>query len=501
MNSLEVIDNSDTANFVSTDVLRELDLSRSEDLQAFLLSAEDIYSDTFKYFKVAEADKFALLTDDDISGNEIFETLEQKINFLQNLVEQCHVKLQNKEEIDDSKIDFMQRSYDDMILLRNYVYEIYVIEEIEETEEGGKTVIPIYVEPIVAKHDYYKSELDTKKEVENLAVFGLKMPCAGVAGIKTARLLREGLMMARDRHVELQKHPEKIMLVDKLVRSLANIPNHGLGETDLLEIEKLVRRINITRPLELKKVPSENVFKKSPEFVSINHSKKEDFGYFFPKSKMMEIVTDDEVIEIKISVPEEIEVQPKKISAEILEPEQTVIKKVVEKVEVPVTLKIEETIKENIPVNRPTIVHPKLVLVEHLSTKEYLNNDQKYSTFIKNYFGSPVTFEKMLAAEVLKIESESSDLLERWLKEDKVSPFSFLENMSVLEIEELSNRADLKNILAEKNIKYETFIEWMDLMPEMKSIVRVTPSMTFDELYTRWMIEDAIKFIEEEEIS
>jgi hypothetical protein len=64
-----------------------------------------------------------------------------------------------------------------------------------------------------------------------------------------------------------------------------------------------------------------------------------------------------------------------------------------------------------------------------------------------------------------------------------------MQDMTVSEIEYLNEQSNIREILAGENIKYDTYVTWVDLLPEMKEVVGNYSDMKFGELYTRWMIE------------
>lgn len=165
-------------------------------------------------------------------------------------------------------------------------------------------------------------------------------------------------------------------------------------------------------------------------------------------------------------------------------------------VSVTATLESHDIINEAVPNKNKRIVHPKLDRKKNVFTREYLKVEP-YSSFIIANYTSPEAFERTLDSVVNQIESETVDVFDRWLKEDIVSPFAFIKDMTVQEVKKLSSRPDVRETLSLKNIKYETFIRWIDMIDEMQSLVGDDPDMKFEELYARWIVEEQMMYVED----
>lgn len=125
---------------------------------------------------------------------------------------------------------------------------------------------------------------------------------------------------------------------------------------------------------------------------------------------------------------------------------------------------------------------------ENLSlSREYLNTD-RYKDFIGAFYPSPDAFEKTLRLAVIEIESTTDSKLDNWLGVRFNSPFEFIQNMSISEVQELAGD-DARSILDENGIKYETFLTWIDLIPDMQEIVSEDEQLLFGELFAKWIIE------------
>jgi hypothetical protein len=54
--------------------------------------------------------------------------------------------------------------------------------------------------------------------------------------------------------------------------------------------------------------------------------------------------------------------------------------------------------------------------------------------------------------------------------------------------------SNIREVLAKNNIKYETFLVWVDLIEEMQAVVPPQRDMTLGELFAKWMIEIEIEY-------
>lgn len=129
---------------------------------------------------------------------------------------------------------------------------------------------------------------------------------------------------------------------------------------------------------------------------------------------------------------------------------------------------------------------------KHLSADKYIN-------FIDEFYSSPEAFEKVLGLIISEIESQTDSKLDNWLGAKFNSPFKFIQDMSVLEVQELADDGEARSILEREGIKYETFLIWVDLIPDMQGFVEENESLLFGELFAKWIIES--KRQEQQEIA
>ncbi|MEK7638773.1 MAG: hypothetical protein AAB388_01290 [Patescibacteria group bacterium] len=137
------------------------------------------------------------------------------------------------------------------------------------------------------------------------------------------------------------------------------------------------------------------------------------------------------------------------------------------------------------------IVQPDPIHEKRSLTAIYLNRPE-YRQFIADNYSSPAGFEKIIDSTITAIERTLTDPIERWLGEVHASPFAYLESMTLSDITEFNQQPYefIKSVLAKENIKYEGYVLWVDLIPEMLRIVDAHTDITFGELFARYLIEN-----------
>lgn len=111
-------------------------------------------------------------------------------------------------------------------------------------------------------------------------------------------------------------------------------------------------------------------------------------------------------------------------------------------------------------------------------------------TILQERHSSPAAFEASLKREVYRVEAPSR--LDALLGVKYTSAFSFLKDMTLVQIDTFDggqSREQIREILQEKNIPYETYMAWIQAMPYMESLVVAHDDMTFMELFIRSEIE------------
>lgn len=472
----------------------ELDLSRVEDLALFLESAEDVYADAATFKKIAQAEAYSSLSFDDVQGEEIFNTLFSVLQELQQHIlaaeEQVVVK---KQSVTDAQVASMQCSYDNMILLRNLVRDTYANSgaisvpktlRSEDTDTGDtKSATEFTATPIEQKVNGAANDV--------VMVCGMPIPEAGAAGMTAARALRESLLMQRDRHYELVSDPKKQLAADKLIRVLSSLSPSGLSFTETAEVRALALSIAVTQPMS--ELPRENFKSGIPESLrptTAIESRGEDERdlYNTSTSKVMEIAADNVERTIKIAVAENTKARMiEHVEAPLVTPLVTINPHEQDR-SVLSEIERRDVIQTAVPKQTHHILPAKRALAAESLTAQYLF-DPAYQAFIAANYTSPGAFERMLDITITEIESRTVDIFERWLKEEQTSPFLQLSPLTVAEVLLISQSRDCReNLLAEK-IKYETFVAWVDLIPQMQAVVGNDEHMKFGELFARYMIE------------
>lgn len=524
----------------------ELDFSNPEDWRLFLESAEDIYADAMFYEPNAKAEEYKSLTFDDVNGEEIFTTMYHRLQILVDSI--AEVNQMVVEDISDEQISKMQDLYDELVLLRNHVFDTYIIsdyldEEVSSSETSISESVLSESHPVELKQeeeteltavvDIEKKEIedsptkpeekeepdinkveetaglqkldevvlekvDDIKKVESL--FESNLPVVGVDGIAPARVLREKLFSARDRDPLLIHDRTKQLATDKLIRFLSTIPKDGFSNEQVVSIENLARIIGFK--VERLEPPQE----KNGDVISgiERIDEAEDHPYFFEgqalNRKVMSIEDDNIDGQVTISVKTKVHnespvVKEAKKSEPIIlktriESSPTDSPSLVESLPASIVATVEgkDPINSAVKNRQPTIVRAPEVLGKTSLTSQYLNAE-RYQDFIKNNYSSPESFERMLDSVIAQIDSRSIDLFEKWLGEKFASPFAFMQDMTVKDIADFASSDDVRTILSKSNIKYESFVVWLDLIDDMLEVVDSDENITLGGLYSRWVIE------------
>jgi len=155
----------------------------------------------------------------------------------------------------------------------------------------------------------------------------------------------------------------------------------------------------------------------------------------------------------------------------------------------------------------PEIQHPKLTPVpvkKSLQTllpgKEVKSDlsgsiaaalvDRRYQAIVSERFGSAVAFEAMLRREIARVEQPSK--LDRVLGIIYNSAFfSFLKDKTLEELDEFDEQPPvvIRQILEDKNIQYDVYVNWMQGLSSMRRLVQTHQQMKFGELLVRSELE------------
>jgi hypothetical protein len=111
---------------------------------------------------------------------------------------------------------------------------------------------------------------------------------------------------------------------------------------------------------------------------------------------------------------------------------------------------------------------------------KYISKEDLASILGKDF---PVkAFTRNFEAVTSRIEQDSVDVFERWLGESKADVFDFIKDMTLSELDNLTADPNLKLILKNNNIKYETFIRWIDEYKMIDEYIGPNRNALFGEL-------------------
>jgi hypothetical protein len=337
-------------------------------------------------------------------------------------------------------------------------------------------------------------------ESEWLTVCGMPVPLSGSKGVAMARALRETLLVERDRHGEIVRDAKKQVVVDKLIRKLSEIPHGGLSaEVDIPEVMSLMRTIDVMGQQGHLVTPAGESVPVSCFDTLDDDLVIKGLGSQDPTHKVMNISAEDNETTIAIGVARKTreriaqQTQTNKSSAAPFIPEETATPQVTGAVVA--RMEAQDPINTAVPnIATARITSIKPIHEERSLTKLYLS-DPMYQEFIAAYYSSPAAFERLLDTTVTQIEAKTVDVFERWLQEEKNSAFAYIEEMTVEEVLQLGSHRQVREQLLQQNIKYETFLTWLDLIPEMQSVVGSDRDIKFGALYSRWMIESEMAYV------
>jgi len=138
------------------------------------------------------------------------------------------------------------------------------------------------------------------------------------------------------------------------------------------------------------------------------------------------------------------------------------------------------------PVNR-SIFSPSFTAREKIrkeaeisSWSKYINREEIISLLGDDF--SLKTFTRHFANRTTSIEQETVDVFERWLGETRANVFDYLKDMTLAEVDCLTKNENIKSILKTNNLKYETFLRWIDEYHSLNEMIEIKKSFLFGEL-------------------
>ena len=136
----------------------------------------------------------------------------------------------------------------------------------------------------------------------------------------------------------------------------------------------------------------------------------------------------------------------------------------------------------------------KSLAQRRIDSQNVIDKNPSATPIILQSYTLPLTRQRFLVPSDMKItqfEAKSIDVFERWLGEDFQSPFVFLQDKSIAEVVELSQSPDVRKIMADNQIKYESFVAWIDFIEQIQAVVQLNSNRPFGELVARWFIEES----------
>ncbi|HMO78039.1 MAG TPA: hypothetical protein PKA42_02895 [Candidatus Paceibacterota bacterium] len=119
-------------------------------------------------------------------------------------------------------------------------------------------------------------------------------------------------------------------------------------------------------------------------------------------------------------------------------------------------------------------------------------NQPAWSEYVNQHFGSEAAFNRVLTAEIAKIDNLQSDWFSRFLGgEDYESPYRLMSNMTMNEINALREHPDfdVRAYCQEKNLKYETYLDWQNKITELSVNYRHVGDTTLSDLFKRYVAD------------
>ncbi len=368
-------------------------------------------------------------------------------------------------------------------------------------------------------------------ESEWLTICGQQLPVSGVSGVPTASSLKEGLEQALEHHPVLLDSPKKHVLVNQLIRLLSSVSDSGLSARDVSEARQLVRLIdvpaahtNADKIVSSVESPKHEValqIDPSVSSVAINKTEsdeshvlseaeleemkalemmEEDNFFARPRQKTMSIQSGDDDGDVVISVSEEIaaslnkypfpaEQQPEIdiVTEQPLSQATAVNSVATHQPEIAAILEKTDPVNKSVHHILPRPMRAAPELSPDSLTARFLQAEP-CQRFIAAHYHSQETFEKLLDSTITSIEAENVDRFERWLGESYNSAFAFISDMTVGEVLEFAVDRGVRSVLKEKNIKYETFVAWIDSIGDMQIVAGEDLNFLFGELFALWFI-------------
>ncbi len=114
-----------------------------------------------------------------------------------------------------------------------------------------------------------------------------------------------------------------------------------------------------------------------------------------------------------------------------------------------------------------------------------------YKKYIEGTFKSQKSFDLILDRVIEKIDNETYDAFNRDIYD---SPYSYFGDKTLEEIEKFQERSnsEVRAIMQVNNIKYETYLAWLDLVDEMKDKLPYKSQTRLSDLFSRHVAENLV---------
>lgn len=451
----------------SAEGYRELSFDDPQHLEDYLNSAEELYAEakvTEEFFVNSD---FSGLFHQNYSGQEVFHLFDERMTDLRKQSERTREIISTGKTLSDEDIDQLQEDYDQVCDIQKSIIEVHSkvrgSGESRSVDAGSVPNLKIDATPVEYKKLKAK---DVIKEIE--------MPTIGAGGALEVSELRQALVVARDSNIDLISSPDRQILVDKLIRRLGRITG-GIRPEDESEIKALIE--SIKNPTYTKPQPKVDDIKVRP----------------MVKSKKLELNDDSEVkpIAIIVSAGAEQEIAEESVKSSKAAIHNSVINKDLP----PSESKVVSLTEKSDPINKlvkEEVSNPEVTSQLHEEDRSEYLNDPLFSTLFHTTKLRKKDLDRIIRAEVIKIEKATLDHFESWLGERSQSSFDFIKNLTVDEITELLAVDNTREIVRSEGLKYETFLAWAEMFPEVVQVVEPGPDMTFGETYDRFVAMNII---------
>jgi len=364
--------------------------------------------------------------------------------------------------------------------------------------------------------DYVASEESDSLSVEQqldiqsapLKVFGMSLPHTGPEGVVIARSLRDRLEIMKHNHPELKDNPKNLTITDAIIRVLFVIPAAGLSEEQVTQVSQLARKLSGTENEVVRKDGARDEENELPEseqdesggsIQATNVSIDEDVDWTASEKtkkhgamKVEVDSADDGDVEIffakKVAqqAEKEIDLTDESVVSAIDQLTQSV-----QGSSVVAEMEKQDSINNSIPAQVVRDSVKREAVSDNSLTGMYLVSNPQYQRVFQENNLSPAAFEKQLQTTIKSIDAKEIDFWEAKFDEPYTSAFSFLQEMTLQQINDLNALPpkERKKLLQDENVKYEAYLTWMDTYEYIAQVITLSPTTKFSELYTIGMMQ------------